>query len=101
MTVLIFTRRFLADYLRNPVNVLLLAVVPVVFVVVTAGSLADTAKLLGGPGGPAVQTATAGWAAAFLAGIAMYFQTAATRDTDRRLIIAGLPANVNGPGSRR
>lgn len=93
MTVLIFTRRFLADYLRNPVNVLLLAVVPVLFVVVTAGSLADTAQLLGGADGPAVQTATAGWAAAFLAGIAMYFQTAATRDTDRRLVIAGLPAS--------
>ncbi len=92
MTTLVFVRRFLTDYLRNPVNLLLLAVVPAVFVVVVAGSMADAAKLLGGPGGAAVQTATAGWAAAFLAGIAMYFQTAATRDTDRRVVIAGLPA---------
>ena len=92
MTTLAFVRRFLADYARNPVNVLLLLVVPMVFVVVVAGSMADAAKLLGGIGGPAVETATAGWAAAFLAGIAMYFQTAATRETDRRVVIAGLPA---------
>jgi ABC-2 family transporter len=91
MSVLTFTRRFLADYVRNPVNLLLLAVVPVVFVIVVAGSLADASKLLGGQG-PAVETASAGWAAAFLAGIAMYFQTAATREVDRRVIVAGLPA---------
>ena len=86
-----FARRYLSDYARNPVNLLLLVIVPVVFVV--ASSLADCAKLLGGTGGIAVETATAGWAAAFLAGIGMYFQTAATRDTDRRLVIAGLPAS--------
>ncbi|WP_404380361.1 ABC transporter permease [Knoellia locipacati] len=89
----VFVRRFMADYARNPINLILLVVVPTVFVVVVAGSMADAAKLVGGVGGPAVETATAGWAAAFLAGIAMYFQTAATRDTDRRVVIAGLPAN--------
>jgi hypothetical protein len=92
MTTLVFVRRFLADYARNPVNLLLLAVVPVVFVVVVAGSMADAAKLLAGPGGVSVETASAGWAAAFLAGIAMYFQAAATRDTDRRVVVAGLPS---------
>ena len=92
MNTLVFVRRFLTDYIRNPVNLLLLAVIPTVFVVVAGGSLAKSAKLLGGSGGPAVQTATAGWAAAFLAGVAMYFQTAATRDTDRRVVLAGLPA---------
>ena len=91
MTTLVFVRRFLTDYARNPVNLLLLAVVPVVFVVVVAGSLADFAKLLGGTGS-AVQTVAAAWAAAFLAGIAMYFQTATTRDTDRRVVITGFPA---------
>jgi hypothetical protein len=64
--------------------------VPTVFVVVVAGSMADAAKLLGGVGGPAVELAAAGWAAAFLAGIAMYFQTAATHRTDNRVVIAGL-----------
>jgi hypothetical protein len=90
--VWLFTGRFFADYRRNPVNLLLLVLVPVVFVVVAAGSLADTAELLGGPGGPAVETNTAGWAAGFLAGIAMYFQVAAAREADRRLVLSGLPA---------
>jgi hypothetical protein len=92
MTTLVFVRRFLADYARNPVNLLLLAAVPVVFVAVVAGTMADAAFLLGGPGGPAVQTAAAGWAAAFLAGIGMYFQTSLSREADRRVVIAGLPA---------
>jgi hypothetical protein len=92
VTTVVFIRRFLADYIRNPVNLLLLVVVPTVFVIVASGALAKSAKLLGGPGAPAVQTATAGWAAAYIAGIAMYFQIAATRDTDRRVVIAGLPA---------
>jgi hypothetical protein len=90
MTELMLLRRFLADYARNPANLVVLAVVPVVFVAVAAGSMADAAELLGGPGGPAVQTATAGWAAGFLAGIAMYFQTAGSREADRRLTLAGL-----------
>src|SRR5262245_6188832 len=91
MSIVVYARRFLADYVRNPVNLLLLAVVPAVFVIVVADSLAQASKLLGGQG-PAVETASAGWAAAFLAGIAMYFQTAATRDVDRRVVTAGLPA---------
>jgi hypothetical protein len=67
--------------------------VPLVFVIVAAGSLADAARLLGGAsGGIQVQTVTAGWAAGFVAAIAMYFQVAAARDTDRRLVVAGLPA---------
>ncbi len=92
MTALVFTRRFLTGYIRNPFNLFLLAIVPTIFVLVTGGTFAKAAELLGGTGGPAVETATAGWAAAFLAGIAMYFQAAAARDTDRRVVIAGLPA---------
>jgi len=92
MSTLVFVRRFLTDYARNPVNLLLLAVVPVAFVVVVAGSLADFAKLLGGTGS-SMETVTAAWAAAFLSGIAMYFQTATTRDTDRRVVVTGFPAS--------
>jgi hypothetical protein len=92
MTTFVLTRRYLDDYARNPVNLLLLAIVPAVFVVAVAVSQADAANVLGGTGGVAVETATAGWAAAFLAGIGMYFQIAATRDTDRRLVTAGVPA---------
>lgn len=66
--------------------------VPVTFVIVAAPTLADAAKVLGGArGGPGIETVTAGWAAAFLTGIAMYFQVAASRATDRRLVLAGLP----------
>lgn len=89
MTTLLFVRRFLADYARNPVNPLVLVLVPVVFVVVAAGSMAEAAKLLGGTG-PSVETAAAGWAAGFLAGIASYFQLRAARAADRRLVLAGL-----------
>jgi hypothetical protein len=92
MTTLVLTRRFLTDYARNPVNLLLLVLVPVVFVMVAAGSLVDAAELFGSSEASAVATATAGWAAGFLAGIAMYFQTSAARDADRGLVIAGLPA---------
>ncbi|HEX9358919.1 MAG TPA: ABC transporter permease, partial [Streptosporangiaceae bacterium] len=86
-------RRFVADYARNPVNLLVLVLVPVVFVGVAAGSLAEIAKLLGGSAGDsgAVQTVTAGWAAGFIASIAMYFQVRAARAADRRLVLAGLP----------
>ena len=88
--VALLVHRFLVDYARNPVNMLVLVLVPVVFVIVAAGSMADAAKLLGGAGGPAVETATAGWAAGFLAGIAMFFQISAARAADRRLVSAGL-----------
>ncbi|WP_418960753.1 ABC transporter permease [Streptomyces tritici] len=90
MTVLAFARRFLAESARTPVNLLVLVLVPVVFVVAAARPLADAAELLGGTGGPAVQTATAGWAAGFIAAIAMYFQIRASHAADRRLILAGL-----------
>lgn len=85
-------RRFLADYGRNPVNLLMLVLVPAVFTGVAAGSLASAAKLLGGSGGTAVQDATAAWSAAFIAALAAYFQMRAARAADRRLVLAGLPA---------
>lgn len=86
-------RLFLVDYARNSVNMLMLVIVPVVFVAVAAPSMAAAAQLLGGAGGGTpVETATAGWAAGFLAGIAMYFQVAAARSTDRRLVLAGMKA---------
>ncbi|MFZ5852089.1 MAG: ABC transporter permease [Actinomycetota bacterium] len=92
MNTTLLTRRFLVAYARNPINLVLLVVVPVVLVIVSAGALRDFARLLGGAGAPAVQAATAGWAAGFLAALAMYFQARASRDTDRRLVLAGLPA---------
>ena len=89
MTLLV--RRFLGDYVRNPANLLFLVLVPVVFVMVAASTMADAARLLGGAGGGSgIETVTAGWAAGFLAAIAMYFQVSAARNTDRRLVLSGL-----------
>lgn len=88
MTLWILTRSFLRDYTRNSTNLVVLVLVPVVFVLVAADSLADAARLLGGDGA-ALEKATAGWAAGFLAAVAMYFQVSAARDTDRRLLLCG------------
>jgi hypothetical protein len=88
VTLWILTRGFLRDYARNSTNLVVLVLVPVVFVLVAADSLADAARLLGGDG-TALELATAGWAAGFLAGVAMYFQVSAARETDRRLLLCG------------
>lgn len=91
--LVLFVRKFLDDYRRNPINLLILVLIPVVFVVVAAGPMADAAKILGGSGIP-VQNTTVGWAAGFIAAIAMYFQTRMARAADRRLVLAGLRAGL-------
>jgi len=86
----VLTWRFLAEFARRPLNVALLIVVPLVFVTVSAGTLAEFAELLGGRAGAArIQGATAAWAAAFLSGVVGYFHVAGTRGPDRRLAEAG------------
>src|SRR6266498_654970 len=71
MNTIVFVRRFLADYARNPVNLLMLVVVPAVFVVAAAGYLVDAAKLLSDAPAEAssVATATAGLALALLVSV--------------------------------
>ncbi|MFV2063580.1 MAG: ABC transporter permease, partial [Chloroflexota bacterium] len=91
MTALLLTRRYLAEYARRPLNLVLLVVVPVIFVVLTASAIADFAKVVGGvadTGGLA--SATAGWAASFLAGVAGFFLVHDSRGADRRLAGAGM-----------
>lgn len=83
-------RRGVLDYARRPLNLVLLVVVPVVIVFVWGASLADFSKLLGGDGdGRQIEAATAGWAAAALAGLAGFFQTTGSRGADKRLAAAG------------
>jgi hypothetical protein len=85
----LLTWRYLIDYARRPLNLLLLAVVPLIFVTLSAGAIADFAQLLGGSASPGqLEAATAGWAAAFLAGVAGFFHVASSRGADRRLAIA-------------
>ncbi|OJV60974.1 MAG: hypothetical protein BGO38_09685 [Cellulomonas sp. 73-145] len=89
----ILVRRFLLDHARNRTTAVVLVLVPVAFVLVAAPTLADAARLLGGRGGgPAVEVATAGWAAAFVTGMAMYLQVTDSREADRRLVLAGAKA---------
>jgi hypothetical protein len=84
------TLRGLQEYARRPLNVVLLAVVPVIFVTLTAGALADFSAALGSGGSRgAIEAASAGWAAAVLAGIAGFFHIAGSREPDRRLAAAG------------
>lgn len=91
MTTTLLVHRFLSDYVRNRANLLFLALVPIVFVMVAAGTLTDASRLLGGAGnGSSIETVTAGWTAGFLTAIAMYFQVSAARNTDRRLVLSGL-----------
>lgn len=91
MRVLPLVRRFWVDYARNGVNVVVLVLVPAAFVLTAAPALARAATVIGGPGGNAVRVVTAGWSAAFLAAVAMYFQIASGYSADARLAQAGAP----------
>lgn len=83
-------RRALADYARRPLNLVLLVAVPVVLVFVWGGVLADFSAIVGGTADPVqLEAATAGWAAAALAGLGGLFQITGARASDRRLAGAG------------
>lgn len=91
MTTVLLTRRFLIDYARQPVNVILLVVVPVIFVALAASTIADFASLVGGiENSNQLSAPTAGWAAAFLAGVAGFFLVLGSRSADQRLAQAGI-----------
>lgn len=86
----LLTWRYLSKYARRPLNLVLLAVVPVVFVTLSAGTIAEFADLLGGlTDRGTIEAATAGWAASLLAGIAGFFHVTGSREADRRLAAAG------------
>ncbi len=84
--IALLIRRALLDYARRPLNLVFLVVVPVVVVVALAGELTSFSKLLSATAKPAhLEVATAGWAAAAVAGLAGFFQVLGSRSTDRRL----------------
>jgi hypothetical protein len=86
----LLSRRYLAEYARRPLNLVLLALVPIVFVTLSAGAIADFADALGGfTDLGTVEAASAGWAASLLAGISGFFHVTGSRDSDRRLAAAG------------
>jgi len=84
--IALVTRRALLDYARRPLNLVFLIAVPVVIVVALAGELTTFSKLLNVAAKPVhLEVATAGWAAAAVAGLAGFFQVLGSRDADRRL----------------
>ncbi len=91
MTTTLLVRRFTSDVARSPATVFVLVAAPLVFVVAAAGALAKVGEVLGGSvAAPAMTRLTAGWSAAFVSGVAMYFQVSSARQTDQRLAGAGL-----------
>jgi hypothetical protein len=85
MTLLV-ARRALVDYVRRPFNVVLLVAVPIVIVVALAGDLANLSRLASPTAKPLhLDVATAGWAAALVAGLAGFFQVVGAKEADRRL----------------
>ncbi len=94
----LLTWRYCVAYARRPLNVILLAVVPVIFVSLAAGAIADFARILGGTAGRGqLEVVTAGWAAAFMAGVAGFFHVNGAREADLRLAAAqSSPSHVVG-----
>jgi hypothetical protein len=87
--ITLVARRALADYARRPLNVVLLVAVPMVIVVALGGELANMSKLLSTVAKPThLEVATAGWAAAAVAGLGGFFQVVGSRLPDRRLAAA-------------
>jgi hypothetical protein len=87
---------FSREALRAPLTLALLVTVPAAFVLASADVLSEFAAALGGSlAGDAAGALSAGWAAAFLAGVAGFFQASSSRGADRRLALAGAgPARV-------
>jgi len=96
VTTTLLVRRYLAEYGRRPLNLVLLVAVPVIFVILAASALVDFASIVGAVTSPDVLSGpTAGWAAAFLSGVAGFFLVLGSRDADQRLAGAGVgPARI-------
>jgi len=83
---------FLRDYLRTPLNLVLLLVIPALLILAFGDALNRLAGifdvlLTAGMG----QSMGAMWAAAFLTAISGFFMMVSARDADRRLVRSGYP----------
>lgn len=79
------------SYVRQPINIVLLVVVPVVFIIAMRSAIGTFSNVLGGNLGERAGTGLAGlWAASLLAGVAVFFVLRTTLSTDARLVVAGL-----------
>jgi hypothetical protein len=84
------------QYVREPVNLALLLIVPPLFIIAMSGAISTFSNVLGGNLGVRAGTGLSGLrAAAILTGVASFFLALASARVDGRLIIAGLrPAGV-------
>jgi hypothetical protein len=84
------------QYVREPVNLALLLIVPPLFIIAMSGAISTFSNVLGGNLGERAGTGLSGlWAAMILTGVASFFLALASTRVDARLIISGLrPAGV-------
>ncbi len=81
---------YLREYYRNTLNLVLLAVIPVLLILSFGDALSRAGELLGVVTTPDMGKAMGAlWAAAFLSGIMGFFMMAGAREADRRLVRAG------------
>lgn len=79
------------QYVRQPVNLFLLAILPPLFIVAMGSAIGTFSDVLGGNLNERAGTGLAGvWAASLLAGAATFFILRTSVRTDGRLIVAGL-----------
>ncbi|MPZ50571.1 MAG: hypothetical protein GEU75_14955 [Dehalococcoidia bacterium] len=79
------------QYLREPVNLALLLIIPPLLIVAMSGALSTFSNVIGGNLGQRAGSGLAGlWAAAILTGVASFFLSLASACVDGRLILAGL-----------
>mgnify|MGYP003558368298 CR=1 FL=1 len=83
---LLAAQDFARQYLRAPVILVMLLVIPALFVVLCASALGELSASLGDEvTGPSATAIGAGWAASFLCGILGYFQiSSSSRPRTRR-----------------
>lgn len=79
------------QYARQPINLVLLALIPPLFIVAMSSAISTFSDVLGGNLGERAGTGLAGlWAASLLAGAATFFILRTSVRTDGRLVAAGL-----------
>lgn len=79
------------QYVRQPVNLVLLALLPPLFIVAMSSAISTFSDVIGGNLGERAGTGLAGlWAASLLAGAATFFILRTSVRADGRLIAAGL-----------
>jgi len=79
------------QYVREPMNLVLLLVLPPLFIVAMSSAISTFSGVLGGNLGERAGAGLSGlWAASILTGVASFFLASASARVDGRLVLAGL-----------